>query len=500
MSKISRSQPLNQDYQNTNSSSKIFVFTYLLSEIKFPLEFSERKLLLLIGDLTLTIAGIVSSLLYWTYRDNSISIWELFSQHSLWIIAMSGSWIVWMFVNDLYNLRIAVNLQRTIQRIGVGSAIVSVIYLFHYFVTATVAVEGSFSTRFAPALAIVATSVLLTIWRSIYTIFLGVGHSSQRVLIFGAGVTGSVLLEAFNQHPHYQAIGFIDDNRQLHGKTCQNLKVLGDRHNLLLEIERRQVDEIVLAISKPIDDDLLGLLTSCHQLGITITPMPVLYEKLTGKIAIDHIGSQWYSALPLKKNPFDTFNRVCKRFLDVGCGIAIGSIFALVFPLVAIAIKLDSPGAIFYKQERVGQYGSKFTVYKFRSMVQNAESNGKAQWAVKGDTRITKVGNFIRKTRLDELPQVLNVLRGDMSMVGPRPERHQFIKKLEQQIPFYRTRLAVKPGLTGWAQVNYGYGSTTEDASIKLQYDLYYLKHLSPWLDFKILLRTFSVVLKMQGQ
>jgi lipopolysaccharide/colanic/teichoic acid biosynthesis glycosyltransferase len=133
-------------------------------------------------------------------------------------------------------------------------------------------------------------------------------------------------------------------------------------------------------------------------------------------------------------------------------------------------------------------------------MVRDAERNGKAQWAVKGDARITKVGNFIRKTRLDELPQVLNVLRGEMSMVGPRPERYQFIKELQQQIPFYRTRLAVKPGLTGWAQINYGYGSTIEDALIKLQYDLYYLKHWSPWLDLKILLRTFSVVLKMQGQ
>ena len=180
--------------------------------------------------------------------------------------------------------------------------------------------------------------------------------------------------------------------------------------------------------------------------------------------------------------------------------MAIGLILAVVFPFVAIAIKLDSPGAIFYKQERVGQYGAKFTVYKFRSMVQNAERNGKAQWAVKGDARITKVGNFIRKTRLDELPQVLNVLRGEISMVGPRPERYAFIKELQQQIPFDRTRLAVKPGLTGWAQINYGYGSTIEDALIKLQYDLYYLKHWSPWLDFKILLRTFSVVLKMKGQ
>ena len=197
-----------------------------------------------------------------------------------------------------------------------------------------------------------------------------------------------------------------------------------------------------------------------------------------------------------QSNRFDLIGR---RVLDIGCGLIIAAIFIIVFPFVAIAIKLDSPGAIFYKQERVGLKGTKFTIYKLRSMVQNAERNG-AQWATKGDARITKVGNFIRKTRLDELPQVINVLKGEMSMVGPRPERQQFIDKLEHQIPNFNKRLAVKPGLTGWAQVNYGYGSTVEDAKIKLGYDLYYCKHQSLALNFQILLRTFAVVLKMQGQ
>ncbi len=197
---------------------------------------------------------------------------------------------------------------------------------------------------------------------------------------------------------------------------------------------------------------------------------------------------------------FNHFNQVGKRVLDIICGLIVAAIFVVVFPFIAIAIKLDSPGSIFYKQERVGLNGAKFTIYKLRSMVQNAERNGQAQWAVKNDARITKVGNFIRKTRLDELPQVINVLKGEMSMVGPRPERQQFIDKLEQQIPSYNNRLEVKPGLTGWAQVNYGYGSTIEDARIKLNYDLYYCKHQSLLLDFKILLRTFAVVFKMQGQ
>jgi lipopolysaccharide/colanic/teichoic acid biosynthesis glycosyltransferase len=199
------------------------------------------------------------------------------------------------------------------------------------------------------------------------------------------------------------------------------------------------------------------------------------------------------------KKQSNRFDLIGRRVLDIGCGLIIAAIFIIVFPFVAIAIKLDSPGAIFYKQERVGLKGAKFTIYKLRSMVQNAERNG-AQWATKGDARITKVGNFIRKTRLDELPQVINVLKGEMSMVGPRPERQQFIDKLEHQIPNFNKRLAVKPGLTGWAQVNYGYGSTVEDAKIKLGYDLYYCKHQSLALNFQILLRTFAVVLKMQGQ
>jgi exopolysaccharide biosynthesis polyprenyl glycosylphosphotransferase len=213
--------------------------------------------------------------------------------------------------------------------------------------------------------------------------------------------------------------------------------------------------------------------------------------------------AMYYTNKFLKASPIKLLTileRVGKRLLDIVCGAIIAVIFIIVFPFVAIAIKLDSPGSIFYKQERVGLNGKKFTIYKLRSMVQNAEREGRAQWAVKGDARITKVGNFIRKTRLDELPQAINILRGEMSIVGPRPERPQFIEKLERQIPNYGTRLTVKPGLTGWAQVKYGYGSSVEDARIKLKHDLYYIQHQSLLLDCQILFQTFGVVFKMQGQ
>lgn len=228
------------------------------------------------------------------------------------------------------------------------------------------------------------------------------------------------------------------------------------------------------------------------------------FLKQTNTLKMSHSPrTMYYTTKSLKASHtqrLEVLERIGKRLLDIVCGAIIAVIFVIVFPFVAIAIAIDSPGSIFYKQERVGLNGKKFTIYKLRSMVQNAEREGRAQWAVKGDARITKVGNFIRKTRLDELPQAINILSGEMSIVGPRPERQQFIDKLDRQIPNYGKRLTVKPGLTGWAQVKYGYGSNIEDARIKLNHDLYYIQHQSLLLDLQILLRTFSVVFKMQGQ
>lgn len=466
---------------------------------KLPLGFSERKVILRSSDILLIATGIFSSLYYSAYQIQQEFTWQLLTAQAPWMVLMAMGWLLWLFINGLYELPLAAKLQRSIQRILFGGALISIVCTIYYFLTASLS-PSIFSLQLAPAIAVFNTTTLLSIWRASYAAFLVGAHAQQRVVIVGAGTTGQKIAQVLKAHPHYQTLGFIDDNTELWGQKYSDLPVLGDRQLLLSEVNADRVDEIVLAISSSIDNELLQQLIDCHEQGITITLMPVLYEHLTGKVAVEHIGSQWYAALPLTKHPFETFNSVGKRIIDITCGLIIGAVFAVVFPFVAIAIKLNSPGPIFYKQERVGLNGKKFTVCKFRSMVQDAEKNGKAQWAVKGDSRITKVGQFLRKTRLDELPQVLNVLNGDMSMVGPRPEREQFIEQLQTQLPFYRTRLAAKPGLTGWAQVNYGYGSTVEDAMIKLQYDLYYLKRWTPWLDLKILLKTFEVVLKMQGQ
>jgi len=194
-------------------------------------------------------------------------------------------------------------------------------------------------------------------------------------------------------------------------------------------------------------------------------------------------------------NPYPTF----KRLIDILLSLVGMSVFLLLLPFLALAIKLDSPGSIFYWQERTGLNGRSFRIYKFRSMRSDAEAETGAVFSKEGDPRITRVGWFIRKTRLDELPQIYNILRGDMSIVGPRPERPEHVKRLTEKIPFYRTRLVIRPGLTGWAQVRYGYGSTDEDALVKLQYDLYYIRHQSLALDLNIMVRTVGKVLRMSG-
>jgi exopolysaccharide biosynthesis polyprenyl glycosylphosphotransferase len=191
--------------------------------------------------------------------------------------------------------------------------------------------------------------------------------------------------------------------------------------------------------------------------------------------------------------------QLAKRVIDIFSSVILGVITLPIFVLTAIVIKLESPGPIFFKQKRTGQYNIEFDVYKFRSMTSDAEKNG-AQWASKNDVRVTRVGNFIRKTRIDELPQIINIIKGEMSIVGPRPEREFFIENLEKDIPYYRFRHAVKPGVTGLAQVSYPYGASVEDAIWKHKYDIYYIKHHSALLDFKILLKTIKVVLFGMGR
>ncbi|HEY9160736.1 MAG TPA: sugar transferase [Desulfomonilia bacterium] len=278
--------------------------------------------------------------------------------------------------------------------------------------------------------------------------------------------------------------------------TEMDIPWLGDVDELWNIIRGIDPDKLVVAFDDmrgalPLHDLLRIKLTSCE-----IEDAPKFYEELLGKIMIEDVrpGSLIFAKGFASMKSEDILKRLFDFFFAL-----VGTVIASPFMIItAIAIKIDSPGPVFYKQERVGLNGREFKVFKFRSMRTDAENDG-PQWASEKDPRVTRVGNIIRKTRIDELPQFLNVLIGDMSFVGPRPERRYFIDQLQQVIPFYEMRLYTKPGVTGWAQINYPYGDSVEDAREKMKYDLYYLKYRSLWLDIAILFQTLKVALKARG-
>ncbi|MGI3001862.1 sugar transferase [Shewanella algae] len=240
-------------------------------------------------------------------------------------------------------------------------------------------------------------------------------------------------------------------------------------------------------------------LVKATELGAWVEPLVSYLDSRLGYTEVRLLHSGYF----LHQKAFSILStqrtQLAKRFIDIFASILLAIVALPVGILTAIAIKLESPGGVFYKQRRTGQYNQEFEVIKFRSMRNDAEKSG-AQWAVKNDARVTKVGSFIRKTRIDELPQIINILKGDMSIVGPRPEREIFIEELEQEIPYYRFRHAVKPGVTGLAQVSYPYGASVEDAIWKHKYDIFYIKHHSTWLDIKILFKTVKVVIFGMGR
>jgi len=260
---------------------------------------------------------------------------------------------------------------------------------------------------------------------------------------------------------------------------------------------RANIDEIVVALddqrgAMPMDD-----LLKCRMHGIKVQDASAFIERETGKVDLEGLRASWL----VFEDGFQLgrLGKVCKRGLDVAVSGALLILFMPILVCTAILIKLDSSGPVFYRQVRVGLNGQPYSILKFRSMVQNAEKDGKAQWATSGDARVTRVGAIIRKARIDEIPQAINVLKGDMSFVGPRPERPVFVEQLAGEIPYYNERHRVKPGITGWAQINYPYGASVEDAREKLKYDLYYIKYQSFLFDLVIILQTVRIVLFAEG-
>ena len=344
---------------------------------------------------------------------------------------------------------------------------------------------------------------LLCVWRVLLFELMRLPPFRPRTVIVGVNAAGEVIGETLRraQRPTMQLLGSINER----GETDAGEDVgVGEdagviNRPLRFLVKNDLIDTIIVAFDNVVNPSLYQEVIAAAQLGIAVLPMAVVYERLTGKIPVQYIGDQWYGVLPLER-ALTPWYLCWQKIVDMSLGVLGAVALLLILPALALLISLDSRGPIFYSQERVGLRGRPFCILKFRSMCADAEGAGSARWSSANDARVTRVGRFLRATHLDELPQVLNILRGEMSVIGPRPERQIFVEELEQSIPLYRFRLSVKPGLTGWAQVKYPYASSTEDALNKVQYDLYYIKHRSLTLDLFILLKTVSEVVLARGR
>jgi sugar transferase (PEP-CTERM system associated) len=320
-----------------------------------------------------------------------------------------------------------------------------------------------------------------------------------RVLIVGAGWAGTTIGTVLAPIREFRVVGYVDDDPGKRSRQIGSVAVLGTTSDIQAIVERHDPGLIVLAITHEKRGKLFRTMLDCKMNGIELCDMPTLYEELTGRVPVNHVRDSWFVYSSLRGIRKTVYAVRLKRLLDIAFSF-FGLVLSLPITILALlAIAIESGSPVLYKQKRAGQHEREFWLVKFRSMSFGAEDGTGAVWAKPKDDRVTKVGRAIRLLRIDEIPQMWNVLKGEMSFIGPRPERPEFVKELNGKIPYYSIRHTIKPGITGWAQVNYPYGASEEDAMEKLQYDLFYLKNMSALLDLHILLRTIRVVFFRQG-
>ena len=471
--------------------------SFILKKKNYPnfrAPFAERWVILVLGDALIVMLAVFGAFLLWHQIANpSLDVTIYIRDYWYWFPFLMGGWWVLAGLNDLYYIPASFDKMTSAIRVAVVGIINLAIYLAVFFL-----IPNNIPREFFLVFLIIVWPGI-TLWRWGYAALFS--RFEHRVLIVGQGERGQSVVKILKQASklNYQVLGYVDDNLTRSRAVDDGLPVLGHEADLPDLVRHLQIHEVVVAIERSLRKKLFESLVECQANGVRVSLMSDIYRNLYRKIPVEYIDPGWALYEIQNRLVFNRLNLALKRLLDLALALVALPVLAPLVPLIALAVKLDSHGPIFYHQIRCGRAGRPFSIIKFRTMVADAEKDGKPQWATKNDLRITRVGRFLRKSRLDELPQLINVLRGDMSIIGPRPERPEFIEELQQEIRFYRTRLMVKPGLTGWAQIQYNYGNSVEDALIKLQYDFYYLRYWSLWLDLYIVFRTVGVVLKFKG-
>ena len=466
---------------------------------------SEQRTILLVGDFIASVAATAGAIYFWyqysLYRLIESGIKPNVAERIItievpfWFYILPLVWILLMV--DSYELHTASNWRKTLR----GIAVAPLVGLMGYSLLFTVNTDPNSLPRIAIGAFLVLASFLTLGWRAIYIRLYTSSGLMRRVLVVGAGKAGRTLVEAYRKlsPPPFLIIGFIDDDPTKRNKSYHGFGVLGDSEHLLDLVEDYRISDVVVAITGEIKGETFQTVLDVQERGVEVTRMPILYEELTQRVPIEHLETDWVIRSFVDQVRVHGLYELLKRSMDILGGFVGTLMFLLVFPFISVAIILETGFPIFYSQPRLGKGAKAFNILKFRTMKQNAEADG-IKNAQENDPRITKVGNFLRKSRLDEMPQFWDVLRGEMSLVGPRAERPELVAEYQRQIPFYRARLLVKPGLTGWAQINYGYVATVKETVVKLEYDLYYIKHRTLGMDFSIVLRTIGTVLRRTGR
>jgi sugar transferase (PEP-CTERM system associated) len=447
---------------------------------------SRRHLTVFIGECLLIFGSMVFvALVYDPSNDVSSAVWS-----GVVVTLLS---LLCLYYNDLYDLTVVRTGRELFIRLlrAVGVILIATALLYRVLPSLVLA-----NGAFLPAAGLFLLGIL--VWRLVLNQVATLKGFTERTLIVGTDLTAQILArQILTQRDFpYQIVGFIDQDPARIGQSVVNPCVIGTPADIEGLVASQGINRIVVAMSDRRGRLPIGPLLRAKLQGVRVEDVNTVYERLTGKLLVEDLRPS--SVIFSDGFHVSRWTRRTKPAFDIGLaltGVLLGAPF---MALTAIAVWLESGAPVLYRQERVGENGRLFTLHKFRSMRHDAEQ-GTPIWAKSQDERVTPVGRFIRITRLDELPQLWNVLRGDMSFVGPRPERPFFVAQLSQQMPFYEERHAVKPGLTGWAQVKYQYGASVEDALEKLRYDLYYVKHLSLFFDISILVDTAKVVLFAKG-
>lgn len=455
---------------------------------------NERRALIMVGDFLVSWLALAGAVYIWAIAmvDDKPLLEFIQLRMETWFFLLPVVWLVLLI--DSYSPRTSTDMNRTLRSISTSALLGGVIYLVIYFVS-----DSSLPRR--GVAAFLGLAFLLTLlWRVIYIRIFSAPRFMHSVLLVGAGETGSALLAVLDQiQPPFKLVGLIDDDPDKQGEIVQGYRVIGRSDQLLVLAEANNVAEIIVAISGKMAPETFQTLLEAQERGIEITRMPVSYEELLERVPVQYLEADWILRSFVDEARVSSFFSFFKRAIDIIGGLVGVLSLIVIAPLLSIGIFIESGRPIVFTQTRAGKGGIPFKIYKFRTMFVN-ENNDILEMTKEDDVRVTPFGRILRKTHLDEWLQFFNVLRGDMSLVGPRPELPQLVDHFQKYIPFYRARLLVKPGIAGWAQIHLSYAADLDETRIKLEYDLYYIKHRHLWMDIVILLRTFASVIGFRGR